>query len=311
MTNPKLSIIYDITKRCPWGCKICCMGATSDEAVLHDELSQERKLMLMDEIFEVNKTREVYIDFSGGEIMTNFDNLAVVEKIAGLIGREHIGISCSGYKINEAVAERLSNCVSECEMTMDVPPGTAYKLRPTGYAEAAAKAIPYLKKHGIQVGIQTVLANANCNAATFEALYDFMCAHKVDNWSILRFYPSGRGKDFHEECVEIKNELCAVNYIRKLDEENLSPDKPDIDFHYTMHGHPKHSDVCRCVRKSIGIMPNGDVTACFWAVDADTGIIAPKYMLGSLKTQTLPEILSGDRANYWTSCEHSCELLSA
>lgn len=311
MLRTNLSIIYDITKRCPWECDICCMGAINAPSANCGELSLERKLSLMDEINEINEYRNVRIDFSGGEILTDFDNLVVVEKAAKLIGRENVGISCSGYRIDDTIAERLSACISECEMTMDVPPGTDYLLRPKGYAIAAANALPSLKSFGINVGIQTVLAKSNCNTENLNNLYRFMCENHVDNWSILRFYPSGRGRNFSEECIDIQDELSAVKFIYKLDSMNTSVNKPNIDFHYTMHGHPKHSNVCRCVRKSIGIMPNGDVTACFWAVDSNTGVISPKFMLGSLKDKTLSQILAGERAEYWTSCEHSCELLTA
>ena len=67
-TRSKLSVVYDITKQCPWNCNICCMGAISSCEALKGELSLERKLSLIDDLAEVNQTRDVHIDFSGGEI---------------------------------------------------------------------------------------------------------------------------------------------------------------------------------------------------------------------------------------------------
>lgn len=84
--------------------------------------------------------------------------------------------------------------------------------------------------------------------------------------------------------------------------------KPEVDFHYLMPGHEKYTNVCRCVRHSIGILPNGDVVACFWALDCNTGAVDTKFLLGNVKDHSLSEILNSERAHYWSDCEHCCEL---
>ena len=307
----KLSVVYDMTRKCPWNCKICCMGAVSGCEAMDEELVLERKLSLMDDLAEVNQTREIHIDFSGGEIFTNMDNLLVVEKAASLLGKERIGISSSGFMMSDCLAERLSLCTDDFEMTMDVLPGRRYTLRPMGYAIAAAQALPFLQKHGIKTGIQTVLAHSNCKEENLRELYEYLCSVGVDNWSLLKFYPSGRGAGYKREVLTPEEEAWAVDFICRLDAANDAEKKPTIDFHYTMKGHKKYSAECRCVRKSIGIMPNGAVTSCFWAVDASTGIIDSKYLLGSVTSNTIGEILAGEKAAYWTSCVHTCEFTAA
>lgn len=301
----ELSIIYDMTRRCPWECSICCMGAVPGPEALEGELSMNRKLAIIDEAAALD--RSVRIDFSGGEIFTDLRNLEVIEYAASVLGKEKIGISCSGYRIGDAETKRLAGAVSECEMTMDVVPGQDYRLRPKGYALAAASALPHLKRHGITTGIQTVLARSNTNEADLTRLYRWLCEHHVDNWSLLRFFPQGRGANFPAERLTDEQGRWAVEFIQRMSDENPSIIKPKVDFHYTLEGHDKHTCECRCVRKSIGIMPNGDVTACFWAVDAQTGIIDPKFHLGSLKHDTLGKILSSERAAYWSGA-HCCEL---
>lgn len=304
-----LTIVYDVTGKCPWNCPICCMGATSGGS--GDELTYEEKKQVVEKIAQAGQIRNVRVDFSGGEIFTDMNNVEVIEYAAGLLGRENIGISASGYRIDDAMAKRLAGCVSDCEMTMDTPPGCKYALRPKGYAIAAARAIPFLKKYGITTGIQTVLAHSNCNAENLCALYDWLCGQGVDCWSILRFYPSGRGAAYPKERISEEEEAWAVRFITEMGNANPQKTKPAIDFHYTMKGHKKHSLECRCVKKSIGIMPNGDVTSCFWAVDAGTGIIDAKYRLGNLRQQSLIEIIQGEKAAYWLNCYHSCELGAA
>ena len=304
----ELHIIYDVTWRCPWKCPICCMDAQSDRGVLKDELPFARKLALMDELAEVNENRDVYIDFSGGEIFTNpEENLKVMERAACILGRDKIGVSCSGFALDDQLAEQLAHVASECEMTMDTPPGAPYAFRPMGYALAAAHAVEPLQHYGIRVGIQTVLAASNCTEDNLSAVYSWLCEHNVDNWSLLRFYPSGRGAKYPEQRLSAERECWAVQFIQSLDRQNHAPRKPVVDFHYTIKGHSKYSCECRCVRRSIGILPNGDVTACFWAV-GENHVVLPEYLLGSLRKDTLPQILAGDAARYWDSTIHYCGL---
>lgn len=306
-----LSIVYDMTALCPWNCPICCMGATTDQSVCSRELSYEQKLEVIKKIADAARLRNIRIDFSGGELFTDERNVNVIEYASRLLGQEHIGISSSGYKIDDRMARRLSNCISECEMTMDTVPGRPYPLRPAGYALTAAKAVPFLKKHGITTGIQTVLARSNCREDILRDLYQWICNEGIDCWSLLKFYPSGRGKAYPQEKLDPEQEDWAVRFIQEMHEANPSGEKPKVDFHYTMKGHPKHSAECRCVKKSIGIMPDGNVTSCFWAVDADTGIISPKFSLGNLKEQSLTDIINGEKAAYWLDCSHHCELEAA
>lgn len=311
MKNPKklpLSVIFDTTKQCPWNCRFCCMAAQPGPQAGCNELTLPEKLNLMEQLAHVADERDVHIDFSGGEIFTDLENVLVLERAASLLGREKVGVSSSGYRIDDALAERLSHCIFECEMTMDHVPGEAYPLRPKGYHLAAANALPHLQKYGIATGIQTVLANANCDESHLRPLYQWLCEHHVDYWSLLRFYPSGRGQNYEDQCISEETEARTVRMIQQMDLENPAPAKPKIDFHYTMKGHPKYSQVCRCVRKSIGILPDGRVTSCFWAVDADMNILDDKFYLGSVKELPLAQLLSGPKAAYWMSCEHGCEI---
>lgn len=124
----------------------------------------------------------------------------------------------------------------------------------------------------------------------------------------VKILPLWEGASYKQEILSDEVEAWAVSFITELSTTNCSYKKPAIDFHYMMKGHPKHSTECRCVRKSIGIMPDGTVTSCFWAIDDSTGIVDPKYLLGSVKQHTLLELLQGDKAAYWTSCAHNCEL---
>ena len=305
----KLSIIWDMTPVCPFHCPICCMGAKPSRSSSDEELDYGTKYAVVGQIRQLSRHQEISIDLSGGEIMTDPRNLKIAEELSSIVKKENLGISTSGYHIDEKVAFQLSQIVGEVELTMDTPPGVPYRLRPLSYAKAAARAVPLLKKNGISTGIQTVLAKSNSTAENLTALYHWLCEHNVDTWSLLRFYPSGRGADYPEECLSQKELHQVIHLIQELDEQNTSLQKPRLHFHYTMKGHKDYSSECRCVKKSIGIFPNGDVTACFWASDRDTQITDDRFYLGNIRESTLVDILAGPRSCYWKDQPHSCPLL--
>ena len=183
-----------------------------------------------------------------------------------------------------------------------------YALRPIGYSMAAAKAVGLLKAAGCAVGLQTVVGSYNNSYTRALAVYAWACDNRVDNWSILRFFPSGRGANYPE--AALTDEQCEeyVHMVQHMNASVAAEHKPQVDFHYLMPGHNKYSEVCRCVRHSIGILPNGGVVACFWALDSNTGAVDPKFQLGNVRDKTLAEILNGEKARYWSDCEHCREL---
>ena len=306
----KLSIIWDMTSVCPFNCPICCMGAKSTRSNSTDELDYGLKYAIAGQLHQLAAERDIRIDLSGGEIMTDLRNLNVAAEISEIIGKENVGISTSGYGIDDNIAIQLASIIGEIELTMDTPPGVPYRLRPLKYAQSAAHAVPILKKHGIYTGIQTVLARSNCNKENLSALYHWLCQNHVDEWSLLRFYPSGRGADFPEECLGEEELLHIVCFIQALDAQNLAQTKPRLHFHYTIKGHTGYTTECRCVKKSIGIFPNGDVTACFWASDRESHISKEFFRLGNVRTETLAEILENSRSCYWQNSPHTCPLMN-
>ena len=306
----KLSIIYDVTALCPWNCAICCMGATTSKSCLAKELSQEQKLDIVRQVKELcNNGYDVRMDLSGGEIFTDIPNhTKLLKELSVVLGKDKVGVSCSGWGITPELAQFLAETVHDVEMTMDTVPGHLYKLRPSKYSAVAAKAAALLKAAGCTVGLQTVVGSYNNSYQDAKEVFDWMCDHKIDNWSILRFFASGRGANFPE--AELTDTACEdyVCMVKALVEASTKQYKPEVDFHYLMPGHEKHTGECRCVRHSIGILPNGDVVACFWALDSSTGIVDPKFLLGNVKKNSLLEILNGEKAHYWSDCVHCCEL---
>lgn len=286
------------------------MGASSNADCTKDELTLDEKLQTAEQIKEMSDSGyEVRVDLSGGEIFMNkADHNVLIMALSNKLGKDRVGISCSGTGIDDAQAEFLKGFAPDVEMTMDTVPYRTYRYRKDGYAITAAKAANILKRHGVKVGMQTVVTQQLANYADAEAVYAYLCANRIDCWSILRFFPSGRGAAFPEEALSDAECEAYVKMVQEIVAKSKSEFKPAVDFHYSMPGHEKYSTTCRCVSHSIGILPNGDVVACFWALNAETGVVDPKFLLGNVREQTLREILNGERARYWSDCEHCCEL---
>ncbi|MDR0719310.1 MAG: radical SAM protein [Treponema sp.] len=305
MPKNKLSVIWNITDRCPYECSFCCMDA--GPATKGGEMSLEQKLRTVKELGRVN----CRVDLSGGEVMFNKkDHLPVIELLSHTLGRESVGLSCSGAFINDSTARRLSGLVGDVEITMDAHPNQDYRYRPAAYHLTAAKAGVLFKRWGISVGVQTVVTKEHMCLSLLREIYWWICDNRIDAWSILKFFPSGRGQCYPE--LELSDPECRkiVAYVHDLDAANHDPHKPKCDIHYLMPGTEKEN-VCRCVKKSVGILPDGRVTACFWGLGAQGSLKHDKFLLGNITRQSFDEILSGENARFWQEYCGECYLACA
>lgn len=301
----KLSVIYNVTSECPWNCSICCMSAKAKKE--KDELSWEKKVAVIDMLIELSKIRDIRCDISGGELLTDIKNLELLHKLSDGIGKEKVGISILGAYLNESVAKELSTIVNDVELTLDCAPTRFYPLRPKGYHETAAKAAILLKKYNVKVGIQTVLTEDNCNTEMMEEQLEWMCNNNIDNWSFIKFFRVGRGMHYPEKAITNEKWLW---YKEKLEKKvkQIEGRTPELDYHYLMPDHVKYTTECRCVKHSIGILPNGIVTACFWGLDDKRKPLNPLFELGKVPDEKLQEILTNAKALYWENMNHNCCL---
>lgn len=298
----RLSIIWNVTYKCPWKCKFCVMDAGSCGAPKKKELSLEEKLQICRNIDIPN----VKVDLSGGEVMCDKTHLTLIDELSKKLGKEYVGISTSGFKIDkdEEIAKFLSTRVHDVEMTMDAIPGIHYCYREDAYHETAGNAAKNLKKAGIYTGLQTVLTREHMeHQELLIGLRDFMVENKIDEWSIIRYYPSGRGEHFKNLAMTDEENRNLVNKISNM----CKGTGINLDIHYLLPGSKKDSQ-CRCVKKSIGILPDGNVTACFWGLDDSGSIKDSKFYLGNLLEQPLSEILESKNAMYWKSYCGGCPL---
>ena len=131
-------VVWNITPICLWDCDFCVMDSSIN--CTRKELSYEQKLTAIKNLDVVQK-----VDLSGGEVFMNReDHMRIIPIISEMIGKENLGISCSGAYINAEIARKLSQYVSDIELTLDAHPDYNFIHRPKGYHKTAARASRYL-----------------------------------------------------------------------------------------------------------------------------------------------------------------------
>ena len=297
-----LSVIWNVTNKCPWQCKFCIMDAGMDCS--KKELVMKEKLKICENI----DIKNVRIDFSGGEFMLEKDNhFKLIKVMSQKFGKANIGISTSGYGIGENEAEFLASKVSDVEMTMDAVPGVKYPYRQDEYHRMAGQAVKVLKKHGICVGLQTVLTKEHLrNESLLENLLQWMTDNHVDKWSLIRYFSYGRGHRFQNLEMSEEENCQVVSFVKELC--NKDRNAPELDIHYLLPGSLKDGS-CRCVKKSVGILPDGSVTSCFWGLNENGSIKDDRFYLGNLLEKPLSEILQSENAKYWNGYCGDCPIL--
>lgn len=312
-TYRRRTIIWNLTRYCAWNCQFCCVGAICvrpfgiinqemDPEFTYDgkELTYLQKVAIIDQLKDGNYR----IDFSGGELLIDPMNLKLIQYASEKLGKENVGISVSGAFITDEIVEILKNTVTDVEITLDYLPFIPYMLRPVGYHEYAANAIQKLKKQGIRVGVQTVLTHENISFNKIRLMYNWIKENNVDEWSILRFFPSGRGIQY-EAITPTHTQYCeAVKFIKRISNNG----NIEVKFQYLLPNHEGYTLECRAVKKSIGILPDGTVIACFWALDKDMLPKDDKYILGKLPSQHINDILTSSKAMAWINKCHVCDI---
>lgn len=304
------SIIWNLTRLCPWTCKFCCVAAKHVKNFQKVNIEKDVNYSYLDELSFIDKKRVIdqlnkgdfKIDFSGGDLLIDPLNVELVLYASDKLGKENIGLSVSGAFISDDVIARIKDKVNDVEITLDYLPFEFYRTRPVGYHEYAANSIAMLRKEKVRVGVQTVITNDNISKDKILRLYDWIEANKVNEWSLLRFFQSGRGSKFfnieptHQQYCEI------VDYIKEISKDG----NVKVHFQYLLPNHDGYTLKCRAVKRSIGILPNGMVTGCFWGLDENMLPIDKKYILGRVPDMNLYEILNSDAAKYWIDNCHEC-----
>lgn len=284
-----MDVIWNLTRACPWDCAICCVSAfhvcnTTEYLVQSGAKEKGEELTLAEKltVLKILADRDFEIDFSGGDPLYYDEDFRVVEQATRWLPSRKIGVSMTGSKITDAKLELLKK-ISVVEFTLDNLPEIENPFRPRGYNLASMVAMKKCIAAGIKTRAVTVLYPSTITEKNLESVYRWLCENGISEWELLRFYPVGRATKLAELTPSNQEYLKVMKFLRGL--HGLTK----IFFQHSLRileGTVK----CPAVVDSIGILPDGQVIACAWAIDENCRPFKG-FRLGKLPEDDLDEIL--------------------
>jgi MoaA/NifB/PqqE/SkfB family radical SAM enzyme len=284
-----MDVIWNLTRACPWDCAICCVSGfhvcnTTEYLVQSGTKEKGEELTLAEKltVLKILADRDFEIDFSGGDPLYYDEDFRVVEQATRWLPSRKIGVSMTGSKITDAKLELLKK-ISVIEFTLDNLPEIENPFRPRGYNLASMVAMKKCIAAGIKTKAVTVLYLSTITEKNLESVYRWLCENGISEWELLRFYPVGRATKLAELTPSNQEYLKAMKFLRGLHGFTK------IFFQHSLkilEGTVK----CPAVVDSIGILPDGQVTACAWAIDENCCPFEG-FRLGKLPEDDLDEIL--------------------
>lgn len=288
-----MDVIWNLTRACPWDCAICCVSGfhicnTTEHIIQSAQKEKGKELTLAEKltVLKILADKDFEIDFSGGDPLYYDEDFRVVEQATRWLPARKISVSMTGSKITDAKLELLKK-VSVVEFTLDNLPETENIFRPRGYNFASMIAIKKCVAAGIKTRVVTVLYSATISKENLENVYRWLCENNISEWELLRFYPVGKAAKLVEITPSNSKYLNIMKFLR--------------GFHgftkiFFQHSLKILEGVLKCpaVINSVGILPDGQVTACAWAIDENCCPFK-NFHLGKLPEDYLDEMLDSAR----------------
>jgi MoaA/NifB/PqqE/SkfB family radical SAM enzyme len=282
-----MDVIWNLTRACPWNCAICCVsglyvcGATDFQSILK-ESSRELALAEKLTVLKILADKDFGIDFSGGDPLYYNEDFRVVEQATYWLPSRKIGVSMTGSKFTDTKLNLLKK-VGVVEFTLDNLPETENLFRPRRYNFASMIAMKKCVAAGIKTRAVTVLYSATMSEKNLENVYRWLCENSIPEWELLRFYPVGRAAKFVDIMPSNQEYLMTMKFLRGL------RGFTKILFQHSLRILEK-TIKCPAIVDSIGILPDGQVIACAWAIDENCRPFKG-FRLGKLPEDDLDEIL--------------------
>ncbi len=276
--------IWNLTGVCPWGCEFCCIAARQSNLKIHranghvQELTLEDKLAILQQLVELG----IEIDFSGGDPLFFEDDYAVIEEATKVMPKEMIDVSTTGAGFTQRKINVLMK-IGTVEMTLDTLDSVDNPHRPPGYSTASMLALAKLASIGVQCSAVTILYPFTMKRENLTSVHTWVCENGISRWSILKFCPTGRGFNRKDLVVSDQQYLEAMQFIEGL------RGSVQVAFQHSLRV-AAGSYTCHAAHSSFGILPDGTVVSCAWALDRN-GRPLDGFRIGKMPEENLGEIL--------------------
>jgi MoaA/NifB/PqqE/SkfB family radical SAM enzyme len=280
--------IWNLTNKCPWDCSFCCVSAkqvtTADrkaeleQPISGVELNLESKMGILNQLI----ANGIKIDFSGGDPLYFEDDYIVIDKATESLPKAMINVSTTGAAFNGRKLGMLRE-VGKVELTLDSIDSITNPYRPRGYNASSMRALKYLASAGIRCSAVTILYPLTMIKDSLAALHEWLCENGIPQWDVLKFSAVGRGNGHEDLIVSDEDYLETMRFIEGLGGSIR------IAFQHSLRV-LAGKYTCHAAHESIGILPDGTVVSCAWALDKD-GQPLDGFRLGKLPEDDLGGIL--------------------
>lgn len=293
-TAPR-SLLYMITQKCKTKCNYCYADISTKRTSLSTE--QIRHFIL-----DAKHAGVEYIDIIGGEIFCH----EKWDEILSLLVDLDMCPSYISTKIplteNEVVRLKHTGFNGQFQISLDSTNNNKLSkiiCAPSGYFDRMKDSIFCLRKHGIDIQINTVLTNVNDKSNDIDSIYEFIdTIDQIAYWEIrvpevsiynltsyLKIQPNRKALS---ECLKYIHD----NIIPKARFKILINDSAlNLNLrccNESCIAFPGGS--CGALKENMFILPDGKVSICeqlYWLKD---------FVIGDVKYQSIQEIWSSERA---------------
>lgn len=280
-------VIWNLTRMCPWNCSFCCVSAVYARGkertrIVIEQKKKELSFIQKIEILGMIAEKNMIIDFSGGDPLYFKEDFAIVKRATELLPSEKINVSMTGCKLTQAKVELLKK-INMVEFTLDNLPGRENPFRPRGFNCASMQAMRHLVKFDIKVSAVTILYNTTIAEENLRSIYAWLCKNGIQEWDILKYIPVGRGMAYKKIAPTNEQYLSVMKFLRGLNGST------HISFQHSLRV-IEGTSKCHATINSFGILPDGEATACAWALDKN-GNTFNNFRIGKLPEENIDVIL--------------------
>ncbi|MEI6575121.1 MAG: radical SAM protein [Bacteroidota bacterium] len=243
---PKVKLIWNITKICPYDCGFCCVDAYhvtrkgNDVIIRTHCLSKVHRIgkekgedayqgaykYLVEHGFEItlqdklkvleNMDINTEIDFSGGDPLLLKENRTIIERASKKFGIQNISITATGIGFSKTSPDSLINLAGNIDFTYDSPEIANVPYRPNSYNVSNLRKVFQLKKYGMHITAQIPLTLANMTPGVIEKIFLNLHENGIDKALLMKFFPVGRGSvssfgspsaDEYKKAIEVYQQL--------------------------------------------------------------------------------------------------------
>jgi len=284
--------VWELTMGCNMRCKHC---GSSCADKLEGELTTEEALKLCDDLKELDIE---YITLSGGEPTIRKDWPIIAKQLSknGIIPN----IITNGWILDEALVKKAKESdINTMAISIDGLKSTHDYIRREGSFDRSIKALKLIKDGGVYPAVITTVNSVNINE--LEEMYELFSEIGVVTWQMQMALPMGNFVHQTEWYLEPEHVDKIIDFAHSKKDGNVGMVLADCMGYYNKKvlevmqsttPDTGHWQGCSAGKRSMGILHNGDITAC-------TSLRDRKFIEGNIRERPLSDIWLSENSFKW------------